>query len=555
MSALGDIGIAGVFRRHARRIAVGAALLLVTALAGIGLSSLAGGFLTAAALTLGVAGGFNFFSPAAGIRALTLARILARYGEKLVGHAATLHIARDLRVWFFTRLTRLTPVQLGSLRGGDLLARLLDDIAAVDGWLVRGLGPLAALAGATVAAVAVAAWIAPAAAGGLALLALAIGGATPWLVADGGKRRERRRAARRARLRAALHEFHEGAGDLAALGASSAWIARIEVEALALARIDARCRRRLALGHGVQAAVGGIGVPAMVWLVCAEALAGRLSPPLAAALVLLTLGLLEMAAGLALAWQAMSAARASARRLERVARQSPTVGDPPRPISPPSVAAVHFDRVRFAWRPRAAPLLDGLQLRIEVGERVAVCGDSGVGKSTLAALLLRSVDPQQGALRYGGTDLRAFNQAQWLTRLAWLPQAAPVFAGSVRANLGLAGEIDDARMLAVLEQLRLADWLRRVGGLDAWVGEDGGTMSAGQARRLALARALLRAAPVVVLDEPTEGLDVEAATRLLSDLPACLGPRRSLLVLTHAALPPGSVDRALSLRDGRLWPL
>src|SRR5690606_21848654 len=134
-----------VFAGHRLTVAATVALLLATMLAGIGLLGVSGGFLTGAALTFGVIGGFNFFLPSAGIRALTLARIACRYGEKLVGHEATLRVARDLRVWLFARMLALSPGQLSRLRTGDLMARLMGDIDAVDGLLVRALGPLLAL--------------------------------------------------------------------------------------------------------------------------------------------------------------------------------------------------------------------------------------------------------------------------------------------------------------------------------------------------------------------------------------------------------------------------
>ena len=143
-----------VLSRHRAALAATVALLLATLLTGIGLLGVSAGFLTGAALSFGVLGGFNLFLPSAGIRALTLARIVSRYGEKLVGHETTLRIARDLRVWLFGRMLSLSPGQLSRLRTGDLLARLLDDIDAVDGLLVRAIGPLLALALATLALVA-----------------------------------------------------------------------------------------------------------------------------------------------------------------------------------------------------------------------------------------------------------------------------------------------------------------------------------------------------------------------------------------------------------------
>ncbi len=213
-----------VFLRHRPRLLLTVLLLWTTMLAGTALLGLSGGFLTAAALAgaAGLGQGFNFFSPSAGIRGLTMARIVSRYFEKLVGHDATLRIARDLRVWFFRRALPLAPARLAT-RTGDLLARLLGDIGEVDGLLVRAIGPLVALGGLSLVAIVSAALILPSAAVLMAVLALLIAFGVPWLGVRGHDDEEADRAAHRAALRTAAFEGLEGAGDLAALHADAAW--------------------------------------------------------------------------------------------------------------------------------------------------------------------------------------------------------------------------------------------------------------------------------------------------------------------------------------------
>jgi ATP-binding cassette subfamily C protein CydC len=162
-------------------------------------------------------------------------------------------------------------------------------------------------------------------------------------------------------------------------------------------------------------------------------------------------------------------------------------------------------------------------------------------------------DPQGGTVSYGGIDLREFAQDEWHGRIAWLPQEAPVFAGSVRDNLRMgAPEADDARVWAALAQVKMETAIRGLpDGLDAWIGENGATLSSGQSRRIALARALLREAPLLLLDEPTEGLDTDTANELLRDLATASGSR-SVLMVSHDELPEGVAHTRYRLIDGTL---
>ncbi|KRG42718.1 ABC transporter ATP-binding protein [Stenotrophomonas pictorum JCM 9942] len=547
-----------VFARHRWRLLLAVVFLLTTMLAGVGLLGLSGGFLTGAALAgaAGMGATFNFFSPSAGIRGLTMARIVSRYFEKLVGHDVTLRIARDLRVWFFRRALPLAPARLGGSRTGELLARLVSDISEVDGVMVRAAGPLLALLGIVLASVVAAALIYWPAALLLVAIAGAIGIGVPVLAVRHGEHGEMERAQTRASLRTLAYEGLEGVADLTALQAQGDWIARVDAAALQVAARDRRRRRRLIAGNVLHSACAGVGLLAMLWLALHAFEGGQVSGPLAAALLFLTVALLEVAAGSSLAWQSLQSARVAGQRLRQIVDQAPAVEDPAQPRAlPDTPAEVSFEQVVFHWPGESRQLLDGVELRLRPGERVAIRGDSGCGKTTLSALLLRLWDPRQGAVRYGGVDLRDVAQEAWHRKVAWLPQGAPVFAGSISENLRLGDpQADDAAMWSVLEQVRLSAWAQQQGGLSAWVGENGATMSAGQARRLALARALLRDTPLMVLDEPTEGLDVDTAHALLLDLAAALGSR-SLLMITHDPLPDGVVHREYRLQHGQLQPL
>lgn len=557
MKHASEAPLSSVFAAHRWRLIGSVVLFSVTMVAGTALLGLSGGFLTASALAglAGLGGSFNFFSPSAGIRALTMVRIVSRYFEKLVGHDATLRIARDLRVWFFARALPLAPGKLGNTRTGELLARLMGDIAEVDGLFVRAIGPLLAMGVVTVAAL-LAAWLVywPAALL-LLLLALVIGLWVPLLAVRGGNRGEGERAQRRASLRTLAFEGLEGAADLLAQQAQGRWIVQVDEAARKVAGSDRRRRRHLLTAQLLHGLCASAGLVAIIAIALDGHAAHGLAPALAAALVFMTVALLELWAGAGLAWQSLVAGKIAAARLQAIVEQAPAVSDPslPQPLRDAGpMTGLSLHGVRFAWPGQARPVLDGLDLSLAPGQRIAIGGDSGSGKSTLSLLILRQADPQAGQLLWNGQDLRELALAQWHQQLAWMPQGAPVFAGTLAENLRLGDAgADDARLWEVLERVRLADWARATGGLQQWLGENGATVSGGQARRLALARALLRPGPLVLLDEPTEGLDVDTANALLADLPAALGGR-SLLMITHDALPAGVVDVQYRLQGGRL---
>ncbi|MDH5823109.1 thiol reductant ABC exporter subunit CydC [Luteimonas sp. RD2P54] len=554
MSAPPPAALAGVFRRHALPMALAVLLLLVTLAAGTGLLALSGHFLTAAALAGGLAAGFNFFAPSAGIRALTFARIVSRYAEKLFGHDVTLRLARDLRLWFFARLLPLAPLGLGRERIGDLLARLVADIDMADGVLVRAVGPLLALAALAALMVAASAAVLPVAGLWMALVLGLLGGAVPLVATLGARDAERERAEARAALRQQIHEALEGAADLVALDAVEHRAAALDASTETLARRERRLQRRLssaALLHGMVVAVA---LPALLGLLLFAYHDARIDAPTAAALLFAGIAMFEAAAGIGLAWRSLRVALASLRRLRDIAGGAPAVVDPPAPRELPASGELTLQHVRFAWGGDAPrPVLEDIGLVLPVGRRIAISGDSGAGKSSLLALLLRLRDPDAGSVRFGGVELRDCAQADWHRRLAWLPQDAPVFAGSIRTNLRMGDPAaDDDRLWQALRRVRMEDAVRALpGGLDAWIGESGASLSGGESRRLALARALLREAPLLLLDEPTGGLDVDTARELMQDLAAACGGR-SAVVISHDPLPADVVHARYRLHDGRL---
>jgi ABC-type multidrug transport system fused ATPase/permease subunit len=217
-------------------------------------------------------------------------------------------------------------------------------------------------------------------------------------------------------------------------------------------------------------------------------------------------------------------------------------------VAPRPTVAVALESVTARYPGAVSPALTGLDLRLEPGERVALVGPSGAGKTTVTNLLLRFLDPDEGRVTLGGADLRSLRQEDVRSAFALAGQEAHVFDSTIREDLRLARpDATDDELRDALARARLADWVATLpDGLDTLVGEDGRRLSGGQRQRLVVARALLADAPVLLLDEPTAHLDSATAEALVLDvLDATTG--KSVLLITHRPEGLDLVDRVVTL--------
>ncbi|MFQ1062646.1 thiol reductant ABC exporter subunit CydC [Bordetella trematum] len=537
-----------------RRGALLGALLLavLTLAAGVGLLGVAGWFLTATALA-GVGVAFNLFVPSALVRGLSFLRIISRYAERLAGHSATLRLLADLRATVFRSLLRLTPRQLARYRAGDLVARLTGDVDALDTIFLFVIIPVgtAVLGGAIFCLVM--GYHVPAAGLALALALLLACVLVPGWLSRAARRPGERIQASSGAMRHAVLEAVEGHVDIAALHAQGPVRARFAEHCAQVQSARKAQANVAALGLWLVQLAAGAAVVAVLWYGLPALAAGEISGPLMAGLVLATLAVFEVAGPIMRGVSRLGAARAAARRIGDLTRAEPDLQDPPLARPLPQTGDLAAADLRFAYPGRTAAVLDGVSLCVAPGERVAIVGPSGSGKSTLLHLLLRLEDPLEGVVSYGGQDLRQAAQAEVHARIGLLSQDSPVFLGTLRSNLLIgAPEADEPALWRALQAARLADFVRSLPqGLDTWVGETGAGLSAGQARRLCLARVLLSPAMVILLDEPTAGLDHDNEEAFLADLAQACGGR-SVVLATHARLPEGAVHRVLRLHDGRL---
>ena len=259
-----------------------------------------------------------------------------------------------------------------------------------------------------------------------------------------------------------------------------------------------------------------------------------------------TIGLLPRAGA-----QAGAAAAAASRVIEAAEGPVP-LPDPAVPAAMPKSSALRFEAVSFRWQADRPLVFDGLSLDVPAGHRVALLGPSGSGKSTLAGLALRLAAPQSGRILLGGVDITTLAAAELRGRIGWLSQSTYLFDDTIRANLLLARpEADEAMLWAALEQAQIAEAVRALPeGLDSYLGEGAHRFSGGQGRRLALARALLSPASILILDEPCAGLDAETEREFLTTLNAT-ADSRTIILIAHRLTGVERLDRIFRLTGGR----
>ncbi|MFL1376170.1 thiol reductant ABC exporter subunit CydC [Nocardiopsis protaetiae] len=536
-------------RPRAGRFALGVLLGAVATGSGVALLGVAAWMLATAAshpaiTALGVS--------VVATRALGVGKGVSRYLERLVTHDAAFRTLAEVRVRVYRRLAATEP--FGRFRSGDLVSRLVNDTEATLDLLVRGLTPpLVSLVTGGVTVLVVTAVYAP---GGALLAAglLLAGLAVPWAAAALGRAPGRRQAVARGRLSTSLVDTLHGAPDLIAYGAMGRQVARVYEADEELTRMARRDAAILGLGAGATTLITGLTVWGALFLGVLAVEGGDLDAVSLAVLVLVTLAAFEIVAPLPAVAAKLGAIRESGARLLGVLDTPAAVAPAARTgLDPHGDSAVRVRGLRVRYTPDGPWALDGVDLDVPAGGTVAVVGPSGAGKSTLASVLLRFRDPDSGHVGLGGADITAYPADEVRAVISGVPQDPHVFASTLRENLKLARpDATDDDLWAALRRVRLADAVTDMpDGLDTRVGTHGLGLSGGMVQRLALARALLAAPRVLVLDEPTAHLDPDTRDAVVDDLLAA-AEGYSTLLITHDLTGLDRVDRIVVVRDGRV---
>ena len=521
----------------------------LTIVFGVGLMATAGYLISRAAERPAI---FSLTVAIVGVRFFGLARPVARYLERLSSHDVAFRALGRARRRVYERVEPLAPAELRGDRHGDLLSRFVADVDSLQNIHLRGIGPPLVALAASAASVAVAAAVLPAAglvlALGLLLAGLAVPAAGVALARRGG-----REAAARGELTSELVEALAGSAEIAAYGRQDDWLRRIRTADGRLVRIARRAAFADGTGDGLRLVLTGVTVVGVLAVAISAHASGGLDRVMIALLALLALASFEAVQSLPEAARELGETIAAGRRLLELTDREPSVTDPDDPLPlPASPFPVALEGVRARYAPDDPPALDGFSLRLDPGRRVALVGPSGAGKTTVANLLLRFLDPERGRVTLAGSDLRAYRQEDVRGAIAVAGQDAHLFSTTIRDNVRMARPgASDEELEQALDAARIGDWVRSLpDGLDTLVGEQGRELSGGQRQRIGLARAFLADAPVLVLDEPAAHLDEPTAERMLEDVLAASGGR-SVLLITHRPEGLDLVDEVVVLNGGK----
>ncbi|MDE9464189.1 heme ABC transporter ATP-binding protein/permease CydC [Xenorhabdus bovienii] len=542
-----------LYRRHWFLISLGMVLAIVTLLASIGLLMLSGWFLAGTALA-GFAGlyTFNYMLPAAGVRGAAIFRTAGRYGERLVSHDATFRVLAHLRVFAFQKILPLSPGGIARFRQGELLNRIVADVEALDHLYLRVISPvLSALVVIVVLTF------------GLGFLdvtlAYTLGGIMlgllmilPFGFYHAGKPYGRDITLLRGQYRTLLTSALQGQAELTVFGA----LGRFRQSMTDVESDWLKCQQQQANLTGLSQAVmifaTGMTVTLLLWLAAAGV--GEHSQPgaLIALFAFCALAAFEALGPVTVAFQHMGQVISSATRVSQLMHQEPEVTFPAHGPQTTDSLNLEIKNIDFTYPEQPLPVLKNISLSLTSGEHIALLGKTGCGKSTLLQLLSRAWDIDHGEIRLNQQPISQYDEATLRSMMSIVPQRIHVFSHTLRENLLLAKpDASDDELAIVLKQVGLGNLLDNNEKLNCWMGEGGRQLSGGEQRRLGIARALLHNAPLMLLDEPTEGLDADTEQQILSLLRhSC--QHKTLIVVTHQLTGLQHMDRICVMDEGRI---
>ncbi len=488
-----------------------------------------------------------------GVRFFGISRGLFRYLERLASHSVNLRLLAEFRIWLYRKLEPLVPAILLERRGGDLLALLTADIDTLESLFVRIMAPPLTALMVTV---------------GMSFYLQQFGSMPAWiylagaftggvLIPAGIYFLSRRAGIQFIQIRAELNSHMvtlvQSAREIMLFGIQ---IPTME-QTFSISRAFGKAQMSLAVANG-------FGSGGVTWIVNFTILGvltasiplvmgGMMDGVLLAAVTLMTAASFEAILPLTLTTQFMNPVIASGRRMFSIADAKVSVSEPADPQNMPAASDIEVTGLSFHYPGGSELVLNGIDLSLPRGKRIAIVGPSGSGKSTLVNLLVRSWDYSMGSIRLGGEELKTYTSDDISTRISILTQTPIILTDTLRRNLLFSDQdIKNEELISTLDHVELGSWFKTLpDGLDTWLGDRGGKMSGGERQRLAIARVFLRNSEVQIYDEPTANLDLETE-REIFNLVLNREQDRTILWVTHRLVSLERMDEVIFLEHGRI---
>lgn len=542
-----------LYRRHWFLITLGIILAIVTLLASIGLLTLSGWFLAGTAIA-GFPGlyYFNYMLPAAGVRGAAIFRTAGRYGERLVSHDATFKVLAHLRVFAFSKVLPLSPGGISRFRQGELLNRLVADVETLDHLYLRVLSPIITAFFVTFVLIFGLSYLDPRLAWTLGGIMLFLLFTMPFIFYRAGKPIGRELTELRGSYRTILTSALQGQAELTLFSATE----RFRQNLLNIEKKwQVRQQQQAALTGLSQAIIlfaSGITATLLLWMAAEHVGADTKPGALIALFVFCALAAFEALGPVAVAFQHMGQVIASATRVSQLMTAKPEVTFPSESPSIATLEKLTVDNISFTYPEQPFAVLHNVSLTLNKGQHLALLGKTGCGKSTLLQLLTRAWDVDSGSIYLNDTPINEFSEKSLRNMMSVVPQRVHVFSDTLRNNLLLANEqASDVELNEVLQQVGLGNLLENELKLNAWMGEGGRQLSGGEQRRLGIARALLHNTPLILMDEPTEGLDAQTEQQILALLKEKCADK-TLIVITHRMQGLEEMDNICVMDNGKI---
>ncbi|NRB67303.1 MAG: cysteine/glutathione ABC transporter ATP-binding protein/permease CydC [Vibrio sp.] len=541
-----------LYKKHWFGLSLGMLLAFLTLFASIGLLTLSGWFLSAAAVAgLTIAREtFNYMLPGAFVRGFAMGRTAGRWGERVVSHNATFKLLTDLRIFFFAKLAPLIPGRVSNLRDADLLNRLVADIDAMDHVYLRLVSPMVVGTLGILGITTLICWFDMELGLTLGAILMALLLIWPVLFYKLGKTNGAELTQNKADLRIATLDWLQGYSELTLFGAEERYrnaILNVQERLLKNQYFNAHFA---GLAQALLMLANGWTIVLMLWL-AADGVGGNMPDPMIALVVFATMASVELLMPIAGAFQHLGQTLTSARRLNDIILSEPDVQFPEENTQHDNAYSIEYENITFRYPDGDSNTLQDISLQIPAKHRIAVVGQTGSGKSTLMQLLNRYWDTQQGDIKIAGQSIRHWSESQLRQAISVVSQRVDILNGTLRDNVLMASpDATDEALSESLTKVGLEKLLDDQ-GLDTWLGDGGRQLSGGEKRRIGIARALLHNGPILLLDEPTEGLDKQTEQQIMQLFEQHFEDK-TVVFITHRLVDLDKMDSICLIEQGQI---